>query len=61
MLRLSFCALLLLAACTQTPAAPCAEGCISTLVEWEPGYAPCSTGCISTMVEWEPGYGPASR
>lgn len=60
MLRLSLCALVLLAACTQTPA-PCANGCTSSLVEWEPGYYPCSTGCISTLVEWEPGYGPAAR
>ncbi len=58
MLRLSLCALILLAACTQTP---CANGCTSSFVEWEPGYYPCSTGCISTLVEWEPGYGPAAR
>ncbi|WP_264080891.1 hypothetical protein [Paracoccus jeotgali] len=39
MVRLACLALLLLAACAPEPP-PCRYGCISSLMEWEEGYAP---------------------
>lgn len=39
MSRFATIAVLLLAACAPK-SDPCAQGCISTFVEWEPGYGP---------------------
>ncbi len=54
MLRLSLCALILLAACAPAPDPHIG---MMTLAEWRP--AACFNNCISAVVEWEPGYRPA--
>lgn len=52
MLRLSLCALILLAACAPAPD-PCTGGiCMNTLAEWTPPA--CFNNCISALAEWEP-------